>query len=613
MDALLLFAVVEEARSALLEAHVRGVSPAGTAGLWLDLVTRRGAESLLVAADEDFPRIAHGVPRPPRTRTLAPLSGVARRILPGCRLTGLAQRGLERVLTFEFTSPFPTAGDAGAAGGGWHLIAELFGSHPNLVLVEATTGRILEALRHGPTKGGRSFEPGEAYAPPPAPSQPDPRLLGSADALHVALTASLAASGKATAALRSGFVGLADHWAHEVVARAGEETPEALAKALADLLHRIEAGPWEPHILLDENGDPAGLAPIRLLHLPAHRQQPAASLGTASESLAGRLAAQRRWAARQRALRQVLRRLEDRLRSRRAKLVEESREFSRADEYRRMGETLVAHQPEVPRGATEITLPDPADETGTPLTIPLDPAAPLAANIERLFKGARRGRRGSLRVTARLAETDADLERVQAWSQRIAGARGPEELDPVQRELVGASRLLAPRDRALLAWDAPPEAPAGRAGAGRATRAAIPPGKKREVGPAPRRFVSSDGFPILVGRDNEGNDYLTLHLARSEDLWLHVEGFPGSHVVVRAQNRTGGFPRRTLTEAAQLAAYYSQARARGKVAVSYTLKKYVRKPRKSLPGLVTITQEKTIFVSGDKTLVGRLSTSDSDD
>jgi predicted ribosome quality control (RQC) complex YloA/Tae2 family protein len=77
-------------------------------------------------------------------------------------------------------------------------------------------------------------------------------------------------------------------------------------------------------------------------------------------------------------------------------------------------------------------------------------------------------------------------------------------------------------------------------------------------------------------------------------------------VVIRVQNRTGGIPRRTLIEAAQLAAYYSQARTHGKVAVSYTLRKYVRKPRKSPPGLVTITQVKTIVVSPDKSLVSKL-------
>jgi predicted ribosome quality control (RQC) complex YloA/Tae2 family protein len=86
-----------------------------------------------------------------------------------------------------------------------------------------------------------------------------------------------------------------------------------------------------------------------------------------------------------------------------------------------------------------------------------------------------------------------------------------------------------------------------------------------------------------------------------------VQNRPGSHVVVRLSNRQGGPPRRTLIEAAKLAAYYSQAREEGKVAVDYTLKKYVRKPRKAKPGLVTISQEKTLTVTPDKALVAALS------
>jgi predicted ribosome quality control (RQC) complex YloA/Tae2 family protein len=113
-------------------------------------------------------------------------------------------------------------------------------------------------------------------------------------------------------------------------------------------------------------------------------------------------------------------------------------------------------------------------------------------------------------------------------------------------------------------------------------------------------------LPILVGRDNEGNDYLTVHLAKSHDLWLHVQGHAGSHVVVRVPNRTGNVPRRTLVQAAQLAAYYSQARDHGKVAVDYTLRKYVHKSKKAKPGLVTISQEKTIIVSPDKSLIQKL-------
>jgi len=108
-----------------------------------------------------------------------------------------------------------------------------------------------------------------------------------------------------------------------------------------------------------------------------------------------------------------------------------------------------------------------------------------------------------------------------------------------------------------------------------------------------------------VGRNNAANDELTLHIARPDDLWLHVEGYGGSHVVIRRGGRAE-VPRRTLLEAAKLAVYYSQARGQRKVPVHYTLRKHVRKPKGAKPGLVTITHEQTIFATSDADLVRRL-------
>jgi predicted ribosome quality control (RQC) complex YloA/Tae2 family protein len=326
------------------------------------------------------------------------------------------------------------------------------------------------------------------------------------------------------------------------------------------------------------------------------------------ERLASHLEHQHAVTARRTTLRQVLRRLEVRLRSRRAKLAAESLEFGRADLSRRMGEILVAHQDDVRRGAAEVTLLDHSSGEGVPVIIPLNPTLSPSENAERLFKLARRGRRGAIRVVARLAETEGELGRVHAWIQRVAEATSLESLESIRKEMDATPRLLAPQDRARL-------------GASLATtlgepkrRAAVRPprsagggaGRHRGAGLDPRRFVSSEGFPILVGRDTRGNDYLTLHLAKSQDLWLHVQGHAGSHVIIRLPNRSSSVPRRTLIQAAQLAAYYSQARDHGKVAVDYTLRKYVHKPKKAKPGLVSISQEKTIIVSPDKSLVQKL-------
>ena len=100
-----------------------------------------------------------------------------------------------------------------------------------------------------------------------------------------------------------------------------------------------------------------------------------------------------------------------------------------------------------------------------------------------------------------------------------------------------------------------------------------------------RRFSSSDGYEILDGKKAKDNDYLTSRMAKSFDLWLHAADYPGSHVVVRNPNRKD-IPVATLIEAAQLAAFYSDAREKPKAAVNYTAKKFVNKPKRSAPARI---------------------------
>jgi predicted ribosome quality control (RQC) complex YloA/Tae2 family protein len=605
MDAVLLLAALSEIERPLAGGLVRAVEAAGPHGLWIDLATSRGPESLLLSAEAALPRIVRGAPRPPKTRPLPPLAGAARQRLPGTRLANVARHGLDRVVRLDFEAALVERPETTQAESGCQLILEAFGSQPNLLLADAG-GSILEATRHAPAAAARPCVPGASYVAPPPANRPDPRLLGTVDGIAAALEPLLADGLPPAHALRQGLSGIGDLYAREIAARSGSVLAAGLARTLVDFLDAVASRPPEPHLILDDAGEPTAVAPVRLVHLPGARQQPTPTLGEALEQLAAHLAGRQGLSAGLGAIRRVLRRIEARLGSRRNKLQAEAKEFAQADIYQRMGEILVANQGSVPRGATEVLLPDHAGEPGARLAIPLDPTLTAGANAERLFRLARRGRRGAARVASRLAETESALREAGAFAARAAEARDERTLADLQRDLRRAAHLLAPDDRRRLGTLA--GAPAAGTSAQPTAKSNAPrlAPQKRSAGPEPRRFVSSEGLPILVGRDNEGNDYLTLHLARSEDLWLHAEGFPGSHVVVRMQGRTGGVPRQTLVEAAKLAAYYSQARSHGKVTVSYTLKKHVRKPRKSPPGLVTIAHEKSIVVTPDKSLIAKL-------
>jgi predicted ribosome quality control (RQC) complex YloA/Tae2 family protein len=116
------------------------------------------------------------------------------------------------------------------------------------------------------------------------------------------------------------------------------------------------------------------------------------------------------------------------------------------------------------------------------------------------------------------------------------------------------------------------------------------------VATQPYRSIVHEGWTILVGKSAAGNDYITRKLARPDDLWLHAEGMPGSHVVIRNPDKRD-IPQGVLRKAASLAAYHSKGRGSSKVPVAYTRAANVKKPKGAALGLVTLTGRKTIMAA----------------
>ena len=108
--------------------------------------------------------------------------------------------------------------------------------------------------------------------------------------------------------------------------------------------------------------------------------------------------------------------------------------------------------------------------------------------------------------------------------------------------------------------------------------------------------MTIDGYEILIGRNSRENDALTFHVAGPDDFWMHVADYSGSHVVVRNPAKDENASGQRAHKAAQLAAYFSQARNSSKVEVHYTRRKYVSKPRRAKPGLVKLSEFGSIRV-----------------
>jgi hypothetical protein len=294
-----------------------------------------------------------------------------------------------------------------------------------------------------------------------------------------------------------------------------------------------------------------------------------------------------------REIRRTLKAAERQLERRAEGALEDLRRARERQGDRRRAEVLLARFREVPRGASRVGLPDPyADSPDTAIEIELDPSLSPQENAARLFRSAKRGERGERLAEQRLALSRKNLSELPE-ARRVITSEPPKEalarLDAFLREAGirvssargGGRKTRLGQDRAAASPRA--ERPGRR-----------PPGARKSVGP--RTFTTNDGWEVWVGRNNVENDLITHRLSNPHDFWFHAHGHPGSHVILRRPTRDAVPRRATLVEAAELAAWFSQARKLARVPVIYTERKFVSKPKRAKPGLAVCTREREILV-----------------
>jgi len=286
---------------------------------------------------------------------------------------------------------------------------------------------------------------------------------------------------------------------------------------------------------------------------------------------------------------------------RRAERIErELAEAEHASELQRHGELLKGALGKLRPGMTEIVLRDLA--AGEDVAIPLDPALSPQDNLKATFRRYQKLVRRLSKAGAQADEARNVVARLEALSQELEAAtqRGPAEVEALAaRE--DLARLLRKR------------------GGSKPIEGALPPSRPRK-GPLdgvpnrlrPRRYRSSDGLEIWVGRSDEGNDYLSTRLARGRDLFFHLDGAPGSHVVLRTGGRTDP-PSESVLDACELAVRFSKSKNAGRADVHVVPIKNVKKPKGAKRGLVYVTGGKTVHLRREPARLERLLASRIDD
>jgi predicted ribosome quality control (RQC) complex YloA/Tae2 family protein len=294
------------------------------------------------------------------------------------------------------------------------------------------------------------------------------------------------------------------------------------------------------------------------------------SLSEAADDHYTRLEAKRAFDSRAAALRSRLRKAIAQRRKLQSHLLGDLRAHGDAEEHKRIGELLIANIGSAARRGSTVIVTDYYAEDTPRVELEMDENRSLQDEAARRFALYTKARRAAQEIAVRLKTLEEELAQLESQEAELE------------------RRVSSGDAAALLSFE--------NEGAGqhKAPRSAVPK-KSAENVPGSRRYRSSDGYEILVGRTSRDNDHLTFRVARPHDLWLHAADYPGSHVVVRNPTRKE-IPHRTIIEAAQLAANFSHARRDAKVNVHYTPRKFLSKPKGAAPGLVRMSSFRSLTV-----------------
>ncbi|MEJ6950895.1 Rqc2 family fibronectin-binding protein [Natronospora cellulosivora (SeqCode)] len=250
-----------------------------------------------------------------------------------------------------------------------------------------------------------------------------------------------------------------------------------------------------------------------------------------------------------------------------------------ADEFKKIGELITANLYQIKRGMTELDVIDFYHPEQKNISLKLDPKISPSKNAQKYYKKYSKAKKSITYLKKQIAILRHEEKYLEQVLLNIEQAESEEELKEIKEELIKEGYIKENKKNKKE--------------------------KKKNKALAPHKFRSSDGFDILVGRNNHQNDYLTKKLANKEDIWLHVKDLAGSHTIIRNHTRDE-IPLETIKEAAIIAAYYSKARLSENVPIDYTEIKNVNKPKGAKPGLVYYEDYQTVFATPKKKLIDKL-------
>ena len=538
-DGFFLHHMVEELRAELLNGRIQKINQPFDQELVLQIRSNRQSHRLLLSAHPVFGRIqltetTFENPAQPSTFIM-----VLRKYLQGAVIESIEQIENDRIVEITVSNKNEIGDDIQAT-----LIIEIMGKHSNILLVDKSSNKVLEVIKHiGFSQNSyRTLLPGATYIAPPSTEALNPFTIKDGKLFEILQTQELTAKN-----LQSLFQGL------------GRDTAIELENLLTDdrLSKFREFFKQETNPCLTDKS--FSCVPFST-KIEGHFSSLSQLLDVFYKDKAERDRVKQQAS-------ELIRRVENELQKNRQKLKKQEKELQateNAEEFRQKGELLTTFLHQVPNDQDQVVLDN--YYTNQPITIALDKALTPNQNAQKYFKRYQKLKEAVKYLTELIEETKSTILYLESVETVLSQA-GLDEIAEIREELIQTG-FIRRRQREKI--------------------------QKRKK---PEKYLASDGKTIiLVGRNNLQNEELTFKIARKEELWFHAKDIPGSHVVISGNLNPSD---EVKTDAAELAAYYSKGRLSNLVQVDMIEVKKLNKPTGGKPGFVTYTGQKTLRVTPD--------------
>lgn len=495
-----------------------------------------------------------------------------RKYLSGARFVGAVSVEGERIIMLTFTATSEMGDTVNI-----DIAAELMGRYANLVIINGQ-GKIIDAMKRvdADASSVRQLLPGLSYKLPP--NRDNPKFISQTDAV---IEKVFGYNGTVDQAFLRCSQGMGPVVAREIayLAQVGDTYGDSLgqfqkaavtaaAKKVVEYYHNPQYT-----VVYNRQGSPSEYSFLPLTQYGRLKTKTFDSINSLLDEYYSEKDRAERLRQKGKDLHKLVQNLVERTTRKQIARREELAQSTDNEKYRIYGELLTANLWQIEKGMKKIDVVNYYDNTT--VTIPLDPKLTGNQNAQKYYKEYKRKQTAVKMLTMLIAQGEIELEYLQSVAYSVNNAANEREMMAVREELHSAGYLKYY--------------------------------KNRDKRPKPQdfiRYTSSDGFLILVGRNNRQNDRLTMKTARGKDMWFHTKNAPGSHVVVMSEG--ADIPLTTQNEAAMLAVHHSSQKGSPKVEVDYTFVKNIRKTNDLKPGMVIYNEYESAAVTVDSRVIERL-------